>query len=199
MDLEHEKKALIKKVREEYISSVEKYRSVTFTITYTELGKLNHENILPAVTSKPVILKKSKTYYLLFFILSSVMLFYGIYPYLVHVKIVGDERSPHLFFGPLGIVITCIAYLRRKILLILDANGIFYYQWDDYIKWKNVLLVFIKEKKSDDTEVAPSSKEMIIHFYSDKYHIIMSETISIKDMDVDVSMLNTNVSAYMQR
>lgn len=61
----------------------------------------------------------------------------------------------------MGIKIILTA-LDKKIKLAIDKKGIFYYEWPNYMEWKNIISTYIKEW--DDGE---NINTILLIFYHD--------------------------------
>ncbi len=197
MNTEEQKKVLLQKLREQYTSSTERHKGVTTNVTFRELRKLSKGVVDYNTLKKKIFFKRNKAIYFIILAFSLGCLFFGLYPRFTKGTKLTEQNGTNIFYGCLGIIITSILYLRRKKLLTLDETGIYYFKWNDYIKWSNVLVVFTKTTTSSDTEVATES-EMIIHYYSENYHTFISETFAINNLDTEPDNIIKRMEYFLE-
>jgi hypothetical protein len=197
MNTEEQKKVLLQKLREQYTPSTERYMGVTTNVTFRELVKLQKGVVYYNILKKQIFFKRNKAIYFIFFAFSLGCLIFGLYPYFSKGAKFTEQNGVNVFYGCLGIIITSILYFRRKKLLTLDENGIYYFKWNDYIKWSNVLVVFCKTTTSSDTEIS-TKNEMIIHYYSENYHTFISETFAISNLDTEPDNIIKRMEYFLE-
>ncbi len=185
---------LIAKLRKEYISKTEKVWWTITSETYTETTAFIIHEINYKDEKNQVFFKNNKSGYIIFIAIFITMIGFGFYPYLTAQKIT-EQSGINFFYGGLGLLITAIKFLTRKKIILVDRSGIYYYKWDDYIKWDNVAIIFLKTTTSSDEDVA-NKNEIIIHFYSENYHIFMSEIFGISKLDGKVSQIINAIECF---
>lgn len=197
MNTEEQKKVLLQKLREQYTSSTERYKGVTTNVTFRELVKLPKGVVHYNTLKKQIFFKRNKAIYFMFLAFSLGCLLFGLYQYFTKGTKLTEQNGVNVFYGCLGIIITSILYFRRKKLLTLDENGIYYFKWNDYIKWSNVLVVFCKTTTSSDMEIS-AENEMIIHYYSENYHTFISETLAINNLDTEPDDIIKRMECFLE-
>jgi hypothetical protein len=169
----------VKKIRADYKRSFVKKWGVTYFEEYQEISGYT---VTPPVFKdgmEEIILKRGKPVYIFlgvfFIIMITIEAFTG--------RRLGVQ-NPNFVYGILGVVIVSISYIRRKVLFIINSHGIYYYKWDQFIEWGDVACCFIKTA-SDDSSDPAVSKELIIHYLSNRYHIFVYDTINLSSLGLD--------------
>jgi hypothetical protein len=188
---------LIAKIRTEYVSKTEKIWGITYSETYIEttgfgINKSKYNN-----EEGQVFFKRNKSLYIIFIVFFVITIGYGFYPYIAGQEVT-EQSDIKFFYGGIGLVVTIIKYLRRKKILLIDEYGIYYCKWDDYIKWDNIVIIFEKKITSSSDDVADKSY-LIIHHYSENYHIFIVDTFEIGNLDKNVSQIVNDIEYFRKK
>ena len=171
---------LIEKLKTEYVSTQKKKLGVTYSDTYTETKEFDI-NYLPAkFDGNEVCLKKGQTLYFVFIAFFTIEVVMGLYNAFKPRMPLSDNL--HLFYGPLGLIVTVIKFFRRRKILILNRYGIYHYKWENFVSWSDVVICFLRTK-TDDGEDSSNTSHLIIHYFSKHYNIIVQDSILISNLD----------------
>ncbi len=184
-----------KELKEQYINKAERKLLVTYKESYYDVSEFRPGKYPDGITH--ISFKKPSSTYIALLVFFAMGLMMGIVPVITkgH-KMAGYETN--LFYGAIGLVITGIMFLRRKNKLVVDDVGIFYYKWDEYIRWHEIVLVMVKT--TEDNSADPYyQKELLIHYFSDNYKQLLFESLDIGKLETKYKYVGNAVSFFWKK